>query len=96
MLKNYNEVAVQALLKKVVDDYKKENPGICTCELCLEDVAAVALNFLPPHYVVTEKGQIYTNVAFEQIGKKAEVIAAITNALAVISQNPRHKKAIED
>lgn len=91
MLKNYSEVAVQALLNEVVDNYQKKNLGICTCESCLEDIAAAALNRLPPRYAVTEKGKIYTSVAFEQIGGKAEVIAAIIHALAIVSKNPRHK-----
>lgn len=54
---------------------------------------ALALNQLPPHYVVSDEGTIYTKVNFDQIGGKAQVIAAITNAIKQVAANPRHDKS---
>ena len=34
----------------------KDSLGCCTCEQCLNDIAAYALNQLPPRYVVTSIG----------------------------------------
>ncbi len=50
-IKNYMEDVVFGQMKEVLADI-----NMCTCEKCLLDVAAIALNDLPPKYVVTEKG----------------------------------------
>ncbi len=37
----------------VIDRYLKENyKNICSCPRCVSDIAALALNYLPPHYYV--------------------------------------------
>lgn len=49
-IKNYMEDVVFGQMKEVLADI-----NMCTCEKCLLDVAAIALNDLPPKYVVTER-----------------------------------------
>ncbi|SHI71967.1 late competence development ComFB family protein [Desulfofundulus thermosubterraneus] len=93
MIHNYTEVVVQRFLPEVLKEYAKNNPGTCTCIRCQEDIMALALNQLPPHYVVSDEGTIYTKVNFDQIGGKAQVIAAITNAIKQVAANPRHDKS---
>ena len=44
-----NAVAAQLL------DIKSRFPGACFCEYCQQDIMALALNSLPPRYVVTEE-----------------------------------------
>ena len=90
MLKNYTEVAVAEMLPRVLEEYRKQNPGVCDCERCREDIMAIALNRLPPRYVVTDEGTIYTKVIFDQIGGRAEVTAAILQGIKVVSAHPRH------
>lgn len=63
LLKNFTEIAVKELLPDVLEKYSKNYPGLCTCEKCLEDVMAIALNRLPPRYVSTDKGSILTQVS---------------------------------
>lgn len=91
MVYNYTEDAVRRMLPEVLKDYLKTHPQTCTCDLCQDDIMALALNQLPPHYVASEEGTIFTSVSFEQIGGKAQVVAAITWAIAQVAQNPRHK-----
>ena len=91
MVYNYTENAVRRMLPEVLKDYRKTNPQMCACDLCREDIMALALNQLPPHYVVSEEGAIFTSVSFEQIGGKAQVVAAITRAAALVAKKPRHK-----
>ena len=91
MVYNYTEDAVRRMLPEVLKDYLKIHPQTCTCELCRDDITALALNQLPPHYVVSEEGAIFTSVGFEQIGGKAQVVAAITRAINQVAKKPRHK-----
>ncbi|MBC7105751.1 MAG: late competence development ComFB family protein [Firmicutes bacterium] len=90
MLRNYTEVAVAEMLPRVMEEYKRRNPDVCDCARCLEDIMAIALNRLPPRYVVTDAGTIYTNVIFDQIGGRAEVTAAILHGIKIVSAHPRH------
>lgn len=86
-LKNYMEEVVEETLSDVIDDL-----GICTCKQCRLDVMALALNNLPPKYVVTEKGEIYSKLNMLQQQFEVDAIAAIATAADTIKKNPRHVK----
>lgn len=90
MIINYPEVAVKELLDEVLVNYRKRYPDTCDCKRCRDDIMALALNNLPVKYVVTEKGQVYTKTIFDQIGGKAQVVAALTMAIQKVRQFPRH------
>lgn len=90
MVRNYVEAAVEQLFDGLLNDYKKKDPKICTCEKCRDDMKALALNSIPPHYAVTTKGIILTQVNFELIGGKAQVTSALLNAIRAVGANPRH------
>ncbi|HOC08962.1 MAG: late competence development ComFB family protein [Clostridiales bacterium] len=85
-IKNYMEDVVIHLLYNLVKD--REN--VCKCEKCLSDIAAIALNRLPPHYVVSEKGEVYSKVLNMSIQFEADVTTAILEAIERVSKNPRH------
>ncbi len=59
----------------------------CKCDRCKKDVAAIALNKLPPQYVVVEK-----NMLMELLAKQAnlDVTTAIIQAILLVRDNPRH------
>lgn len=90
MLLNYTETAVLELLDTVLAKYKETHPNVCCCNRCREDVMAIALNNIPPHYVATETGKVLKRVSFDRLGGKAQVIAQIMRALDIVSNNPRH------
>ena len=85
-LKNYMEEIVFRLMKDVLSDI-----NVCTCENCILDIAAIALNTLPPKYIVTEKGELYSKISALQQQFEVDVIAAITKAAVLVKRNPRHK-----
>ncbi|OAT81364.1 late competence development ComFB family protein [Desulfotomaculum copahuensis] len=90
MVHNYTEEAVRRALPDVLQEYRLAHPDTCDCQRCREDILALSLNQLPPHYVASNEGTIFTKVSFDQIGGKAQVIAAITNAIKTVSAHPRH------
>jgi competence protein ComFB len=87
-IKNYMEDVVIHLLYNIV----KDREDICKCEKCLNDIAAIALNRLPPHYVVSEKGEVYSKVLNMSIQFEADVTKAIIEAIGIVTGNPRHER----
>jgi len=85
--KNYAEDQVEYILKSVLKDY----PNICTCQKCLDDMSALALNSIKPKYVVSEEGKIYTT-ALNEIDKQEEIsiTAQVIRAVEKVSANPKH------
>ncbi|SHE38553.1 late competence development ComFB family protein [Desulforamulus putei] len=90
MIRNYIELAVEEMLDDLLKKYAEKNPDTCLCPRCRLDIMAIALNNLPTRYVATDEGSIYTKVAMEQVGGRAEIAAAILNAIQIVKNNPRH------
>ncbi|BEP28988.1 late competence development ComFB family protein [Helicovermis profundi] len=86
-LVNYMEVSVEHFLPNLLLAF----PNICKCELCLLDIKAIALNNLKPHYVVTEKGELYTKLDEMKVQFETDILKALIEAISVVSKHPRHK-----
>lgn len=91
MLKNYAEIVVKELYDSVLENMRRAHPDLCDCPRCREDVMAIALNRLPPRYVVRDEGEVYTKVSFDQVGGKAEIVTALMHGFEVVHRNPRHR-----
>lgn len=85
MVKNVMEVLVWNFL----DDILEKFPEGCNCEQCRYDIAALALNQLTPKYVATEKGEIYTKIQFLEVQYRADIVGALTRAIAKVIESPR-------
>jgi competence protein ComFB len=90
VLKNYMEEVVLHLMDSVLEDI-----DMCKCELCLMDIAALALNNLPPKYVATEKGELYSKVNSLRNQFEVDVITAIAKAAVIVKAAPRHEIAVQ-
>lgn len=88
-LKNYMEDLVFQRLDHLIGADSK----VCKCEKCRYDVAALALNFLPPRYVVTDKGETYARVKSLEQQFNVDIITAITHAIKIVSSQPHHDNA---
>ncbi|MGM0599234.1 MAG: late competence development ComFB family protein [Candidatus Rifleibacteriota bacterium] len=87
VLVNKMEGVVEQAVETVVSEKNKE---FCTCDRCRKDVIALALNSLPPRYVVTEIGDAVTNVDLDSFQGKANIIMAVYKAIDVVNSHPRH------
>ena len=87
MMKNYMEDCVGDMIEPVLN-----NINSCKCEVCRYDIKAIALNSLPPKYVVTQKGQLYTKISALQHQFDVDIIAAVTKAAVIVGRNPRHSE----
>ncbi len=83
---NYMEYIVQDAL----EDILKNKGDICKCQKCRLDMQALALNKLPPKYVVSEKGRVFTKLQEVEIQFRADVLREVTKAITQVSKNPTH------
>lgn len=87
MIKNYMENIVDRLLPKILENYN----DICKCPKCIDDIKAIALNNLPPKYISTERGLLYTKLNELSNKFNANVVKEIALAINIVSKNPSHK-----
>jgi competence protein ComFB len=85
-LKNYMEI----LMWYKIDELIEDTPEVCHCEKCRFDIAALAMNFLPPRYIVTDKGRIFTNVKTLEQQFTIDIITALTHAITIVKSHPQH------
>ena len=76
ILKNYMEEIVYNYMEEVLKDF-----DMCKCDMCKLDVAAKALNDLPPQYFVSNKGEVYSKIKNLKLQFEVDVITAITRQL---------------
>lgn len=69
-----------------------ESLGVCTCQHCVNDVIALSLNQMPPRYVVTEKGTLFTKASAYESQHSVDILSAIAKACMQVKNSPRHVK----
>lgn len=84
-LKNHMEQLVFCILGRVLEQEK-----CCKCEKCMLDIAALALNDLPPQYVVSEEKEVFLKAKQLEQQFEVDATAAIIKAAQIVGQNPRH------
>lgn len=84
VLKNFMETLVLDKLEEVIDDL-----NCCKCEKCRMDIASYALNRLPPKYVATYKGEVYSKYDTLSVQYEADLLSAIYQAAKIVSEHPR-------
>lgn len=86
-LKNYMEELVWQTLREIISVNKVK---VCGCDRCLLDIVAIALNDLTPQYTVSKSGEIYKKASMFNSQQQAKVIAAVTSAIMLVNEKPRH------
>lgn len=87
-MKPYN--VLEDLIRITLYEYKDSLGLECTCEKCLTDVMALALNQLPPQYVVNQEGNAYIKAKYMDDQNKTNILCAIARAANVVRSNIRH------
>lgn len=82
---NYNEVLVREKLEELLKD-----STFCTCEQCKLDMMAIALNNLPPKYVVSQQGEIFSKAQAFNTQTAVDILGAVTDAMEKVKRSPRH------
>jgi len=64
-------------------------PGVCTCQDCVVDMAAYALNKVRPAYRASLMGSVYARAALRPEYAR-EISQAVKEAIEKIKSNPSH------
>ncbi|MCL2077626.1 MAG: late competence development ComFB family protein [Oscillospiraceae bacterium] len=74
---------------RMEERYKSEE--YCSCEQCIEDIKCIALNNLPPKYVSTTKGELFTKIDQQMVRQNVlDIDVAVINAIEYVTKRPRH------
>ena len=86
-LLNYMEEATKRVLDELLIEpqYRQVN----FTEKTKMDILAFTLNHLPPRYVVTEKGHLYTRVDELKQQFRTDIVVELSKAISVVQANPR-------
>lgn len=85
VLTNLMEKAVFSM----IDDLH-EKKEFHLCEKCRLDIAAIALNNLPPRYVATTRGSVYAKADLLNLQYYVDLVAEVSKAINIVVQHPRH------
>lgn len=68
-----------------------ERFNCCKCEVCRQDIIAIALNNLPPKYVAATEQKMTTKIQMTMVKAASDANAALVKAAIVVRNNPRHE-----
>ena len=81
---------MEYVVSAMVEDVLKEEQ-MCACAQCRLDVMAIALNNLPPKYVVTAQGKAYETYKLQGLPQsRIAVYQAVLHAAHLVKERPRH------
>lgn len=80
---------LEELVKNRVEEFLIMFDG-CTCPRCKADATALALNGLPPKYIVVDKSHVSPLLNFFSNHYKGAVTAQLSKACTVVKENPHH------
>lgn len=87
-------MALVNVMEKMVDLKIEEHISkskCCSCEQCVEDIKAIALNNLPPKYVSTQKGELFSRLDSIMVKQhNVDIDIAVLNAIEFVSTHPHH------
>jgi len=81
---------MESIVIQAVEELLSCKRDLCSCDRCKYDIIALALNMLPPRYVVTTLGEVVTSVNLQSPQWKADIMMAVYKAIEIVQKNPRH------
>jgi len=89
----YNfDTLVNEAERLIIDELENQLAGrddVCTCEDCVMDMAAYALNKSKPYYRVSLMGTLYAH-AIDNTDYAKEIKKSVNEAIRKIKNNPSH------
>ena len=84
---------MEQMVNNKLDDLLPKS-DCCKCDKCTDDIRAIALNKLPPKYVSSDTGELYTRVrsSMEQ-QNTMDINFAVLSAIEFVSTHPHHPES---
>jgi len=83
----------EQLVRRAYPELAPTVPGLCSCEVCREDVLVFALNRLPPHYTSTLKGEVVSQLEMEAGQGSIDVTVVLLEGMQRVAAAPRCGRA---
>lgn len=87
---NFMEETVKRSLEELLSE--PTYLGLKLDEKARLDILAYALNHLPPKYVVTERGHLFTRVEEMRQQFKTDILVELSKAIEKVRSNPQGEK----
>ncbi len=82
---------MENVVDTALDELLKEDPECCRCEHCMNDMKCLALNALPPKYVSSERGALFSKINNTMGQQRSiDVRVACINAIEFVKGHPHH------
>ncbi len=86
-------MALVNVTEQIVDKRLREilaTVDCCKCEKCFLDMMAIALNYLKPQYVNTQKGELIKLAENTSYQKSVDIDIACVKAINIVTRSPQH------
>lgn len=89
MVKNYAEVLVYNTIHSAI----KSDPNLlpCTCDECIDSVAALMLNKTKPFYTTRKIGEIYAEFEAKDVQNVVAMATQLALAVKTLNEHPNHQ-----
>jgi competence protein ComFB len=90
--RNLTDTLINDAEALVIQEMERQIPrhhGLCTCNECIIDIAAYALNNVRPRYRVSLLDTVFADRG-EQSAYAREIERAVAEAIATVRRNPSH------
>jgi competence protein ComFB len=87
---NLNDEGKRLVIDELGRQLENASASLCRCNECVVDMAAMALNSLPPRYRSSLLGSIYQADGMNDPSYVVKLEEAVRNAIKRVSRNPGH------
>ncbi|MCY0874850.1 MAG: late competence development ComFB family protein [Firmicutes bacterium] len=81
---------MEEIARNALQDIFEDGYTGCMCEVCQNDILAIALNRLPPQYSSRQTGEAYIKARLFADQWKVDVLRELTHAADIVSKSTRH------
>ncbi len=87
------KIPIINIMEEIVDlkvDKLVDIKDMCKCQHCRADAKALALNKLPPRYVASVSGGVFSQMQATTTQMQAELMVAVVEAVEMVAKRPSH------
>ena len=81
---------MERITMDVLEEHWQNVKMPCHCDICKNDVLALALNMLPTRYVTNDKGRLIVQLRLSDEQSCADILREIAKAAIIVGAKPSH------
>lgn len=64
----------------------------CSCDQCIADILAIALNRIPANYATSDTGYSFVKAKYFDRQSQMDVVKEVAKAVQIVAAAPRHEQ----